>query len=156
MPQPFWWFKGLRSVVVKANAQCAGDIMGSRGKFSEEECCICFRAMEPTSPNRWDCEECCIQRHRQWIQSLLPLQLRKVQEPVITNLVACLMTFDYRHAHRLYFLGNALLARESVFRKFTYFGNGCAGSIDQWTNVLDHIVGFLTKYRHGCELLTGL
>ncbi len=48
-----------------------------------------------------------------------------------------------RHARRKHFLWALLLARNSCFKRFTYFSGGMAGSVSDTEDILDRILGFL-------------
>ena len=114
--------------------------MGSMSQLSDIDCEICGVEMPPTYPYLDECPMCVYQQKLFEVQDAWPPELCCVLHEVVGYI-----TFDHRKAHRLYFLRCVLLARGSVFRQFTYYSNKMLGSIDERTDVIDHIMHFVAN-----------
>ena len=67
---------------------------------------------------------------------------RAVTEQFRQDLVDFLV-YDVGRRLQLHYLRCLLLARDSPFKKFTYYWNRMAGNISETEDVLDRILGFL-------------
>ena len=114
--------------------------MGSMSMLSDITCEICGVEMPPTYPYLDECPRCTYQQKLVEVLLAWPPELRCVLHKVVGYI-----TFDHRKAHRLYFLRCVLLARGSVFCKFTYYSNNMLGNIDETTDVIDHIMHFVAN-----------
>ena len=62
--------------------------------------------------------------------------------PAVVRIKAYLFKDWLAKAYRIY-LDHILRVRGSNFTRLTYFGNGLAGSVNQYTDVLDFVLAFV-------------
>ena len=139
-----WSLPGLQSEL-QAGALELPRAMGSGGMFDEDLCLKCGGNQPKVYPDT-HCVECLARARRELVRLCLE---RAFDDAVWEVLQQNLWTFlwtevpFHRHRERLHYLRCALLARESPFRRFTYFHGGIAGSISQTEDIADRILSFL-------------
>ena len=118
--------------------------MGSRQKFSNEECVQCGAEMEPCYRAMYLCPECEIQRKAMFLVPLLRRPLKQEPDHGLVEIIAQFAAVNRIWRCRMFFLRNVLLSSNSVFRCFTYFWGGLAGNVSETEDLVDKIMSFVS------------
>ena len=127
--------------------------MGSGSKFDAFICLRCEGEFVAVYPTRWRCKQCTMLS----INPLINKVAERIGDVSLTFLLVPFVCFDYDSAARKRFLYMALLARGSLFRKFTWPGSEwlpgradntgwyCrkAGNISEKEDIVDRICSFV-------------
>ena len=94
--------------------------MGSPGKFDPIICHRCEQEFVAVYPPRWRCKQCTVLSIHQFV---LYKVTERIGDTSLTFLLVPFLCFDYDRGARKHYLWMALLARDSLFRMFTWSGS---------------------------------